>query len=151
MSRPRILAAGGTLAFALAVALPAAGAQASSAYPVVPNIVAGIADALPNPAAPPPGANVAGCHSSAHPVPVVLVNGTFGNAMDDFGGLAPTLANAGYCVYSFDYGAPSSQLIQSIGPVVTSAQELATEVQQVLSQTGASQVDLIGQIGRAHV
>lgn len=27
-----------------------------------------------------------------------LVNGTFGNAVDDFGGLAPTLANAGYCV-----------------------------------------------------
>jgi triacylglycerol esterase/lipase EstA (alpha/beta hydrolase family) len=144
VSKPRSLAVGGVLTLALAVALPAAGAQASSAYPVVPNIVAGIADAVPNPAAPPPGANVAGCHSSAQPIPVVLVNGTFGNAMDDFGALAPTLANAGYCVYTFDYGAPSSQLIQSIGPVVTSAQELASEVQTVLSQTGASQVDLVG-------
>jgi triacylglycerol esterase/lipase EstA (alpha/beta hydrolase family) len=144
VSKPRLLAAGSTLALALAVGLPAAAAQASSGYSVVPNIVAGIADAVPNPAAPPPGANVAGCHSAAHPTPVVLVNGTFGNAMDDFGGLAPTLANAGYCVYTFDYGAPSSQLIQSIGPVVTSAQELASEVQQVLSETGASRVDLIG-------
>jgi hypothetical protein len=45
--------------------------------------------------------------------------------VDDFGGLAPTLANAGYCVYTFDYGAPSSQLIQSTGPVRASAQTLA--------------------------
>jgi triacylglycerol esterase/lipase EstA (alpha/beta hydrolase family) len=148
VSKPRILAAGGALALALAialaVALPAAGARAAASYPVVPNIVAGIADAVPDPAAPPPGANVAGCHSATHPIPVLLVNGTFGNAMDDFGGLAPTLANAGYCVYAFDYGAPSSQLIQSIGPVPASAQALASEVRQVLATTGASQVDLIG-------
>lgn len=144
MSKPRILAAGGALALALAVAFPAAGAQAAAAYPVVPNIVAGIADAVPNPAAPPPGADVTSCHSAAHPIPVVLVNGTFANAMDDFGALAPTLANAGYCVYTFSYGAPSSQLIQSIGAVPASAQTLASEVQQVLGATGASQVDLIG-------
>jgi triacylglycerol esterase/lipase EstA (alpha/beta hydrolase family) len=144
VSKPRILAAGGALALALAVAFPAAGAQAAAAYPVVPNIVAGIADAVPNPAAPPPGADVTGCHSTAHPIPVVLVNGTFANAMDDFGALAPTLANAGYCVYTFSYGAPSSQLIQSIGAVPASAQTLASEVQQVLGATGASQVDLIG-------
>jgi hypothetical protein len=109
VSKPRILAAGGALALALAVAFPAAGAQAAAAYPVVPNIVAGIADAVPNPAAPPAGADVTGCHSAAHPIPVVLVNGTFANAMDDFGALAPTLANAGYCVYTFSYGAPSSR------------------------------------------
>jgi pimeloyl-ACP methyl ester carboxylesterase len=75
---------------------------------------------------------------------VVLVNGTFANAEDDFGALAPTLANAGYCVYTFDYGAPSSQFVQSIGPVPQSARTLAAFVQQVLAATGAGQVDLVG-------
>jgi triacylglycerol esterase/lipase EstA (alpha/beta hydrolase family) len=144
VNRPRILTAGGALAVALAVVAPAASAQASTRYPVTPNIVAGIANAIPNPAAAPPGANIAGCQSGQHPIPVVLVNGTFGNAVDDFGALAPTLANAGYCVYTFDYGAPASQLIQSIGPIPASAQTLASYVQQVLAETGAAQVDLIG-------
>ena len=145
MAKPRHLAvAGGVLAIALIAALPAATADASPAYPVTPSLAAGIANAIPDPAAAPAGANVPGCHSTAHPIPVVLVNGTFGNAVDDFGGLAPTLANAGYCVYTFDYGAPSSQLIQSIGPVPASAQTLASYVQHVLAETGASQVNLIG-------
>jgi triacylglycerol esterase/lipase EstA (alpha/beta hydrolase family) len=121
---------------------PAAGA--ATTYPVAPNIVVGGADALPDPAAPPPGANLASCHSATHPIPVVLVNGTFANAEDDFGALAPTLANAGYCVYTFSYGAPAGQYVQSIGPVPASAATLANEVQQVLAQTGAARVDLIG-------
>jgi triacylglycerol esterase/lipase EstA (alpha/beta hydrolase family) len=137
-------AAGGVLAVALTVTIPSAAAQAQTDYPVIPSLIAGAAAALPDPAAPPPGANIAGCQSSAHPTPVVLVNGTFANAIDDFGGLAPTLANAGYCVYTFSYGAPASQLIQSIGPVPASAQELADYVQQVLAETGASKVDLVG-------
>jgi pimeloyl-ACP methyl ester carboxylesterase len=139
-----LAAAGGVLVIALIAALPAATADASPAYPVTPSLAAGIGNAIPDPAAAPAGANVPGCHSTAHPVPVVLVNGTFGNAVDDFGGLAPTLANAGYCVYTFDYGAPSSQLIQSTGPVPGSAQTLASYVQHVLAETGASQVNLIG-------
>lgn len=142
-----LTAAGGVLAIALIAALaalPAATANASPGYPVTPSLAAGIAAAIPDPAAAPAGANVPGCHSAAHPVPVVLVNGTFGNAVDDFGALAPTLANAGYCVYTFDYGAPASQLIQSTGPVPASAQTLASYVQQVLAGTGASQVNLIG-------
>jgi pimeloyl-ACP methyl ester carboxylesterase len=143
VNTPRLLASAAALALALAAAAPAA-ARAARAYPVAPNIAAGIAAALPNPAAAPQGANVAGCHSPAHPVPVVLVNGTFSNAQDDFGALAPTLANAGYCVYTFSYGAPSSQFVQSIGSVPASAQTLASEVQQVLAQTGAAKVDLIG-------
>jgi triacylglycerol esterase/lipase EstA (alpha/beta hydrolase family) len=145
VSKTRMFAAAsGLLAIALAVTLPSAAAKAQSSYPVIPNIAAGIAAAVPNPGAAPPGANIPGCHSSAHPTPVVLVNGTFGNAVDDFGGLAPSLANAGYCVYTFDYGAPSSQFVQSIGPVPASAQELSNYVQQVLAETGASKVDLVG-------
>lgn len=137
-------AASGVLAIALTITIPSTAAHAQASYPVIPNIVAGAAAAVPNPAAAPPGANIAGCHSTAHPTPVVLVNGTFSNAIDDFGGLAPSLANAGYCVYTFSYGAPASQFVQSIGPVPASAQELASYVQQVLAQTGAAKVDLVG-------
>jgi len=64
---------------------------------------------------------------------------------DDFGALAPDLANAGYCVYAFNYGALSpNALIEAIGPVPQSAQQLATFVSQVLSRTGAAKVDLVG-------
>lgn len=141
MNKLRIVSAAAAAAMTLIVASTAG---ATTAYPVAPNIVAGGLEALPNPAAPPPGADLNTCHSAAHPIPVVLVNGTFANAEDDFGALAPTLANAGYCVYTFSYGAPASQFVQSVGPVPASAETLATEVQQVLAQTGATHVDLIG-------
>lgn len=143
--RHRIVSSVVGLAAATAVAVLGSGATASAAtYPVAPNIVVGAANAMPNPAAPPPGANLAGCRSRAHPYPVVLVNGTFANQEDDFGALAPTLANSGYCVYTFAYGAPASQFVQSIGPIAQSAQTLAAYVQTVLHSTGASKVDLVG-------
>ncbi|MDQ2726634.1 MAG: alpha/beta fold hydrolase [Actinomycetota bacterium] len=126
------------------VALGSGASASTASYPVAPNIVVAAASAVPNPAGPPPGANLAGCHSSAHPYPVVLVNGTFANQEDDFGALAPTLANQGYCVYTFAYGAPAPQFVQSIGPIAQSAQTLAAYVQQVRSATGTSQVDLVG-------
>ncbi len=133
------------LAAAASFAALGSGASASAAsYLAAPNIVVGAANALPNPASPPPGANIAGCHSSAHPYPVVLVNGTFANQEDDFGALAPMLATEGYCVYTFAYGAPAQQFVQSIGPIAQSAQTLAAYVQQVLGSTQASKVDLVG-------
>src|SRR5579875_1252706 len=148
LSAPSVLAAAGpTLAAALALAalgLSAAPASAAASYPVAPDIAVAAALAARDPAQAPPGANVPGCHSSAHPYPVVLVNGTFANAEDDFGALAPTLANAGYCVYTFAYGAPSSQFVQSIGAVPQSAQTLASFVQYVLAATGAPKADLVG-------
>lgn len=132
------------VAASLAVLGSGASASASASAPVAPNIVVGAAIALPHPSAPPPGSNLAGCRSSAHPYPVVLVNGTFANQEDDFGALAPTLANSGYCVYTFAYGAPAQQFVQSIGPIAHSAQTLAAYVQSVLHSTGASKVDLVG-------
>jgi hypothetical protein len=63
-------AAGGVMAIAViaaAAALPAATADASPAYPVTPSLAAGIADAIPDPAAAPAGANVPSCHSTARP------------------------------------------------------------------------------------
>jgi pimeloyl-ACP methyl ester carboxylesterase len=130
------------LALACSAALAARASAAS--YPVAPNILAGIALAAPNPARSPRGTNLASCRSSQHPYPVVLVDGTFANQEDDYGALAPTLANAGYCVYTFAMGAPPSQFVQTIGPVPQSAQTLASFVRKVRTLTSASKVDLIG-------
>ncbi|WP_163572177.1 esterase/lipase family protein [Fodinicola feengrottensis] len=109
------------------------------------NLGQGIAASTPNPAGSPAGVNVSSCQpSAAHPRPVVLITGTFGNMIDDWSGLGPTLANRGYCVYSTVIGGSPSSLIQTIGAVATSAAQIGTFVTQVRSRTGAAQVDLVG-------
>ncbi|GGU85008.1 lipase [Streptomyces albospinus] len=83
--------------------------------------------------------------SAAHPRPVVLVHGTFGNATDNWLGLAPYLVDRGYCVFSLDYGQlPGVPAFYGLGPVDASARQLATYVDQVLAATGAPKVDLVG-------
>lgn len=114
-------------------------------YPVTGSLAGGIWDSLSDPSAPPAGVNIPGCApSQAHPRPVVLVNGTFSNMTDDWSGLGPTLANEGYCVYDTAIGADPHSLIQTIGPVADSAQEIADFVDHVETLTGADQVDLVG-------
>jgi triacylglycerol esterase/lipase EstA (alpha/beta hydrolase family) len=99
----------------------------------------------PDPIPPPAGANNWSCHpSAAHPRPVVLVHGTFGNRADNWPLLSPLLASAGYCVFALDYGGATGALIQGTGPVAQSAAQLATFVDQVRTATGASQVDIVG-------
>jgi pimeloyl-ACP methyl ester carboxylesterase len=132
----------GTVVATVATATPA---EAATQYRVIGSLPQGIVESLADPSAPPAGVNVPGCHpSAAHPDPVVLVTGTFGNMIDDWGGLGPTLANQGYCVYSRAFGADPHGIIQTIGPVVTSAQQLAALVDSVRAQTGAARVDLVG-------
>ncbi|MCK7623190.1 alpha/beta fold hydrolase [Streptomyces sp. RS10V-4] len=83
--------------------------------------------------------------SAAHPRPVVLVHGTFGNAVDNWLGLAPYLVARGYCVFSLDYGQlPGVPVFHGLGPVDDSARQLAGYVERVRSATGAAQVDLVG-------
>ena len=90
-----------------------------------------------------------GCKpSAAHPYPVVLVHATFADEGSNWVTLAPLLANAGYCVYGFNYGETIlSGLLGSVdglGNIEHSAEELRSFVNKVLSQTKASQVDLVG-------
>jgi triacylglycerol esterase/lipase EstA (alpha/beta hydrolase family) len=91
--------------------------------------------------------------SPAHPYPVVLVHATLADEGSNWVTLAPLLANEGYCVYAFNYGATLASLevwpfigprIDGLGHIERSAEELKAFVNTVLSKTGAAKVDLVG-------
>ncbi len=94
-----------------------------------------------------PGANDGCKPSSAHPYPVVLVIATLSDEGSNFVTLSPLLANAGYCVYTFNYGETGLSdfgRIDALGHIERSAEELSSYVNSVLKKTGASKVDLVG-------
>lgn len=115
--------------------------------PVPFNIAAGVSAALA-PEVPPPGANDWNCKPSPeHPRPVVLVNPTFTTQALAFQAGAPLLKNAGYCVFTFNYGnvTPFPNFpAQALGHIPESAQKLSDTVDAVLEATGAEKVDLVG-------
>ncbi|MEU4795769.1 alpha/beta fold hydrolase [Streptomyces sp. NPDC023327] len=83
--------------------------------------------------------------SAAHPRPVVLVHGTFGNSVDNWLVLAPYLVARGYCVYSLDYGQLKDvPFFHGLGPIEKSAEQLDDFVDKVLASTGAKEADLVG-------
>ncbi|WP_328539585.1 esterase/lipase family protein [Streptomyces sp. NBC_00344] len=97
-------------------------------------------------AAPSSGWNNYSCKpSAAHPRPVVLVPGTFGNSVDNFLALAPYLVNRGYCVFSLDYGQlPGETFFDGLGPIDASAGQLSVFVDKVLAATGTPKADIVG-------
>jgi triacylglycerol esterase/lipase EstA (alpha/beta hydrolase family) len=146
------LAAGAAIALAAGMlpahadSAPAASSSSSGTLPLLPEATA-FEDSL-SPAffnASPPGANVSCTPSAAHPFPVVLVEGTFASQFNSFGALSPDLANNGYCVFSFNFGQTLAGTgIFATGEIGQSAKELSTEVNDVLSETGATKVDIVG-------
>jgi triacylglycerol esterase/lipase EstA (alpha/beta hydrolase family) len=140
--RHRGLALAAAVASALALAAPAAASQ----LPVIYNGVLGYAHASPT--ASPPGANHWSCRpSAAHPRPVILVHGTFGDMSDSWQALSPLLYDNGYCVFALNYGSSNGSGalgIYATGEIAASAHELASFVDHVLAATGAGQVDLVG-------
>jgi triacylglycerol esterase/lipase EstA (alpha/beta hydrolase family) len=125
--------------------LAAGAASAGATLPVVYNFPAAALAAQASPGAAPAGANDPTCvPSSAHPRPVVLVNGTFADQITSWNAISPLLKNQGYCVYTFMYGVSAPSGLNGTGPVAASASELSTEVDAVLTATGASEVDIVG-------
>ncbi len=76
--------------------------------------------------------------SAAHPHPVVVVHGTFGDSRNLLQRLEGSLSSAGYCVFALDYGN------RATGPIEDSAAQLKTYVDKVLAATGASKVSMVG-------
>jgi triacylglycerol esterase/lipase EstA (alpha/beta hydrolase family) len=136
----RITAALGATLLCLAV-----GAASAGALPVVYNFQVGLAASVANPGGSPAGANDFACKpSTAHPRPVVLVPGTFANMIDSWNALSPLLKNNGYCVFALNYGGLFAGQIGAYGSIATSAGELKTFVDKVLSSTTATKVDIVG-------
>lgn len=97
---------------------------------------------------PPAGANDPTIQlTAAHPLPIILIAGTAANAPFNWSVGAPVLANAGYKVFTFNYGNVTNNPnwpVRGTGDIPASAQELADEVDRVLAETGAPKVILIG-------
>lgn len=133
----------------LGVMVGPAGASATAGYPVGTASTGYLANMVA-PASSPPGVNLADCHPDAsHPYPVILLPGTFYTVAETWQALGPLLANAGYCVFASNYGQTAMTMLtggreSSVGPIQESAEQLASFVTQVRSETGAAQVDLVG-------
>ena len=102
------------------------------------------ADGLPVPLPTAPEGDVPGVNSwdcrptAAHPRPVVLVHGTFGDRRHLLEPLSTALLGQGYCVFSLDYGNRATQDIS------TSARTLKQFTTTVLAATGARKVSMVG-------
>jgi pimeloyl-ACP methyl ester carboxylesterase len=115
-------------------------------FPVTYGILDGLAFFRPQ--EPPPGANDSSITvTTEHPLPIILLNATGTTQGINWGVGAPVLANAGYKVYTFNYGNISQDPnypIQATDDIRQSGLELAAEVDRVLAETGAPKVILIG-------
>lgn len=102
--------------------------------------------AAPATAATSSGVNDLSCRpSAAHPNPVVFLHGLGATYYEDINFLQADVAAHGYCTFSATYGAyPGFPLVGGLKHVSDSAPEIAAYVRQVLSETGAQKVDLVG-------
>ena len=138
-TRIAVAAASALAAMSVAVAGPL-GLGSARAADVPPDS----ALVFPEPA--PEGANNFACKPTAqHPEPVVLVHGLGATASENWHFLAPYLAQQGFCVFAKTYGEdPRWPSRGGFAPMERSAAELSAFVDQVLTATGATKVDLVG-------
>ncbi|WP_433731673.1 esterase/lipase family protein [Nocardia sp. CA-129566] len=106
-------------------------------------------DSSPDGSTPPAGANDWDCRpSAAHPEPVVLVHGTWGN-QNSWDVLAPQLKAQGYCVFSLSYGRAASSIrgaepgVYGTEDIRSSAREVGGFVDLVRAATGVPKVDIV--------
>ncbi|GAB2968917.1 esterase/lipase family protein [Nocardioides montaniterrae] len=85
------------------------------------------------------GVNVWTCKpTAAHPVPVIMVHGTFGDRRHLLEPMEKALLAHHYCVFALDYGN------RATGDIPTSARQLKAYVAKVRAATGAAKVSMIG-------
>ncbi|WP_238421884.1 triacylglycerol lipase [Gordonia sp. 'Campus'] len=132
---------------AVAVCLSlAAGTAHAAPFPVSTDATTAIATRYLSPASESPaGANRFDCRDRSGRHPVVLLHATAMNQSANWAYLAPTLANAGYCVFSLTYGQTSwSGNTGGLGNKERSARAVSAFVGRVLAATGAAKVDFVG-------
>jgi len=112
--------------------VPSSGIPTSTSAAVVGSVPPGLATQPVGVA----GVNDPACTSADRPV--VLLHGTFSSVRADFSVLTPALLAAGRCVYGIEYGDGG------VGSVRQSAADVTAFIDQVLAETGAEQVDVIG-------
>jgi triacylglycerol lipase len=106
---------------------------------VAAGLAAGAAPAnAQTPGISPPGANDFDCRSATHPVPVILVHGTFGDMTVSWNLVSPALKAQDYCVFALDL------VNRGMAPIDQSADKLAAFIDEVRQRTGAAQVSLVG-------
>jgi pimeloyl-ACP methyl ester carboxylesterase len=146
-------AARSALAALSAIALAAGSAvsaQAATPLPVTYNWTTGFLGNLPNADKAPAGAITVDAHgrlascSSPGRLPLILVHGSWESEGTNWAAAAPLLHNAGFCVYTFNYGGNPHDVMNGYGPIATSAGQLGAFVDKVRAATGSTQVDLIG-------
>ncbi|MGF0316922.1 esterase/lipase family protein [Nocardia fluminea] len=124
---------------------------AAGQLPVPWTILAAVGAQLSAPGQAPAGTNDWTCRPSAeHPKPVVLVHGGFINQTLGWQTMAPLLANAGYCVFSLNFGQPNWPLPSgwtpgAMRPVQDNAAEIGQFITRVRESTGADKVDVLAQ------
>lgn len=85
------------------------------------------------------------CRSDIHPNPIILLHGLSANHEVDLNQLGHNLNNAGYCSFTLTYGAhPIPSWIGGLTAMTDSAVEIADFIRDVLVQTGAEKVDIVG-------
>ena len=88
-------------------------------------------------------------HPADSPIPVILIHGTWMNAVNSWSYLAPRLADTGRDVYTFTYGKDTSSLAGLIrgvcgnGDLEDSYQQVCAAIETVMAHTGANYVDLV--------
>jgi len=99
----------------------------------------GLLPPLPTAPGDPPGANDWSCAPTGdRPTPVILVHGTFGDRKHLLERMSRKVKEAGFCVYSLDYGNRATEDVR------VSAQQLKDFTQRVLDATGADKVSMVG-------
>jgi len=138
-----------SLMVAAGLTMALAGPSGATPPPQLPvgTIVNGAVSDLTDPGGIPAGMNDWSCRpSAAHPYPVILLHGTLFNENLSWQALSPELANAGYCVYGFNYGGAGQAAFGVYGEsdIATAAAQLALFVDYVRIATRTDQVDIVG-------